>query len=65
MWIPAHVGQREGNKIVYERHAALNGDVFEIPLSPMDFQGLARSVLLREWQFCSLSTPEGFSSTLV
>jgi hypothetical protein len=29
---------------------ALNGAVYEIPLPPMDFQGLARSVLLREWQ---------------
>jgi hypothetical protein len=48
---PAYVGL-EGNKIVDERarHVALNGAVFEIPLTPMDFQGLARSVLLREWQ---------------
>jgi hypothetical protein len=28
----------------------LNGTVFDRPLSPVDFQGLARSVLLREWQ---------------
>jgi hypothetical protein len=31
-------------------HASLNGAVFDRPLSPVDFQGLARSVLLREWQ---------------
>jgi hypothetical protein len=49
--MPAHV-RLEGNNIVDERarHAELNGAVFEIPLPPMDFQGLARSVLLREWQ---------------
>jgi hypothetical protein len=28
----------------------LNGAVFERPLLPVDFQGLARSVLLSEWQ---------------
>jgi hypothetical protein len=51
MWIPSHVGL-EGNEIVEERarHVALNGTVFDRPLPPVDFQGLARSVLLREWQ---------------
>jgi hypothetical protein len=52
MWIPAHVGL-EGNEIVEERaqHVALNDAVFlERPLPPLDFQSLARSVLLREWQ---------------
>jgi hypothetical protein len=51
MWIPFHVGLK-GNEIVDEqtRHAALNGVVFDRPLPPMDFKGLARSVLLREWQ---------------
>jgi hypothetical protein len=46
MWIPAHVGL-EGNEIVNVRgrHTALNGSVFERPLPPVDFQGLAR-----EWQ---------------
>jgi hypothetical protein len=50
MWIPSHVGL-EGNEIVDEqtRHAALNGAFFEGPLPPVDFQGLAKSVLLREW----------------
>jgi hypothetical protein len=28
----------------------LHGAVFERPLPPYDFQGLKRSVLLREWQ---------------
>jgi hypothetical protein len=28
----------------------MNGVVFERPLPPVDFQGLARSVLLRVWQ---------------
>jgi hypothetical protein len=43
-----------GNEITEERarHAALNGaDVFERPLPLVDFQGLARSVLLREFLF--------------
>jgi hypothetical protein len=42
----------EGIEILDERarHAALNGAVFERPLPPVDFQGLERSVLLREWQ---------------
>jgi hypothetical protein len=45
-----HVGLKS-NEIVNERarHAALIGTVFDRPLSPVDFQGLARSVLLREW----------------
>jgi hypothetical protein len=51
---PSSRGARvlEGNEIVDERawHAALNGAVFDRPLLPVDFQGLARSVLLREWQ---------------
>jgi hypothetical protein len=34
----------------WARHAALNGAVFERSLPPVDFQGLASSVLLREWQ---------------
>jgi hypothetical protein len=39
----------EDNEIVGERarYAALNGAAFERPLPPVDFQGLARSVLLR------------------
>jgi hypothetical protein len=48
MWIPSH----EVNELVDERarHAPLNGAVFDRPLPPIDFHGLARSVLLREWQ---------------
>jgi hypothetical protein len=51
LWIPSHV-ELEGNEIVNERaqHAALNGAIFDRPLLPVGFQGLARSVLLREWQ---------------
>jgi hypothetical protein len=51
MKIPSHVGL-EGNEIVYERarHAALNGAVFDRPLSPVDFQCLARPVLPRDLQ---------------
>jgi hypothetical protein len=50
IWFLAPVGL-EGNEIVDEsaRHAALNCAVFERPLPQVDFQGLARSVLLREW----------------
>jgi hypothetical protein len=42
----------ESNELVYEqtRHAALNGAVFDRTLRPVDFQGLERSVLLRELQ---------------
>jgi hypothetical protein len=51
MWIPSHVGL-EGNEIVVERalNATLNDTVFDRPLPPVDFKGLARSVLLSEWQ---------------
>jgi hypothetical protein len=67
MWIPVQVGL-EGNEIVDKRvrHAALNGAVFERPLPPVDFQSLAKSVLLREWdaadtaEIRSLHTPESF-----
>jgi hypothetical protein len=47
MWIPSHVGL-EINKLVNERacHATLNGAVFDRPLLSVNFQGLARSVLL-------------------
>jgi hypothetical protein len=42
----------KGNELMDERarHATLNGAVFDRPFPPVDFQGLARSVLLREWQ---------------
>jgi hypothetical protein len=49
--IPSHVGL-VGNELVdgEARYAALNGPIFDRPPSPCDFQGLARPVLLREWQ---------------
>jgi hypothetical protein len=48
MWIPS----LEGNVLVDERvrRVALNGAVFDRPLPSVDVQGLARSILLREWQ---------------
>jgi hypothetical protein len=51
MWIPIHVGL-VGNELVDERacHAALDVAVFDRSLPLVDFQGLTRSVLLREWQ---------------
>jgi hypothetical protein len=51
MWIPSHVGL-VGNELVdgEARYVALNGSIFDRPLSPCDFQSLARPVLLREWQ---------------
>jgi hypothetical protein len=41
-----------GNELVdgETRYASLNGSIFDRPLSPYDFQTLARPVLLREWQ---------------
>jgi hypothetical protein len=40
------------NELVDEevRYASLNGSIFDRPLSPCDFQSLARPVLLKEWQ---------------
>jgi hypothetical protein len=32
------------------QHTILNGAVFDKPLLPVDFQGLTRSFLLKEWQ---------------
>jgi ribonuclease HI len=48
MWILAYVGL-EGNETVDKRarHAAFNDAVFDKLLSLVDFQGLARSFLLR------------------
>jgi hypothetical protein len=50
MGIPSHVGL-VGNELVdgEARYASLNGSIFDRPLSPCDFQSLARPVLLREW----------------
>jgi ribonuclease HI len=60
MWISAHEGL-EGNEIVDERgqDTALNGAIFERPLLTVDFQGLAESVLLREWQEKKNATDTG------
>jgi hypothetical protein len=51
MLIATHVGLK-GIEIVIERarHAALNVAVIDRPLPPLEVQGLARSILLREWQ---------------
>jgi hypothetical protein len=63
--IPFHVGLG-GNELVDERsrHVALNGSIFDRQLPPVDFQDLARSVLLREciennvWSLCRSGTLE-------
>jgi hypothetical protein len=49
MWILSHL-ELEGNELVDERaqNVALNCAVFDRPLSPVDFQGLARFFLLRK-----------------
>jgi hypothetical protein len=51
MWILSHVGLVE-NELVDERaqQVALRGSIFERPLSPSDFQSLARPALMRAWQ---------------
>jgi hypothetical protein len=51
MWILSHVGL-VGNEMVDERarQAALEVSIFDRPLSPSDFQSLARLALMRAWQ---------------
>jgi hypothetical protein len=51
MWIPSHVGL-VGYELVDERarQVALEGSIFDRPLSPSDFQNLARPTLMRAWQ---------------
>jgi hypothetical protein len=51
IWIPSHVGQL-GNELVGNRaqQAALEGSIFDRPLSSSDFQSLARPALMRAWQ---------------
>jgi hypothetical protein len=51
MWIPSHVGL-VGKELADERarQAALEGSIFDRPLSSNDFQGLARPALMRAWQ---------------
>jgi hypothetical protein len=44
MWISSNV-ELEGNEVVDMQHL-----IFDIPLPPVHFQGLARSVLLKKWQ---------------
>jgi hypothetical protein len=51
MWIPSHVGL-VGNELVDDRarQAALEGTIFDRPLSSSYFQSLARLALIRAWQ---------------
>jgi ribonuclease HI len=51
MWIPFHVGV-VGNKLVDDRarQVALEGTIFDRPLSSSNFQSLARPALMRAWQ---------------
>jgi hypothetical protein len=58
----------EGDELVDERaqHAALSDAVFDRPLLPIDFQGLAISVLLREWQGkCSAAETGTFVNSIL
>jgi ribonuclease HI len=50
-WIPSHVGL-VGNELDNERarQAALEGSIFDRPLSSSNFQSLARPALMRLWQ---------------
>jgi hypothetical protein len=52
LWILSHLGLA-GNELVDKRarQAALSGVVFDRSLPPVDFQGLARSILLRRVYF--------------
>jgi hypothetical protein len=51
MWILSHV-RLVGNELVDEQawQVALEGTIFDRPLSSSDFQSLARPVLMRAWQ---------------
>jgi hypothetical protein len=51
MWTPSHV-KLVGNELVDEqaRQAALEGSIFDIPLSSSDFQSLNRPAFMRAWQ---------------
>jgi hypothetical protein len=51
MWIPSHVGL-VGNELIDDRarQAALEGTIFDRPLSSSDFQILARPALMRALQ---------------
>jgi hypothetical protein len=51
MWTPSHV-KLVGNELVDEqtRQAALEGSIYDIPLTSSDFQSLARPAFKRAWQ---------------
>jgi hypothetical protein len=51
MWNPSHVGLVE-NELVDDQaqQAALEGTIFDKPLSSSDFQSLVRPALIRVWQ---------------
>jgi hypothetical protein len=60
MWIPSHVGL-VGNELVDDRarQVALEGTIFDSPLSSNDFQSSARPALMRAWQAKWNSTDTG------
>jgi hypothetical protein len=51
MWILSHVGL-VGNELVDDqaRQAALEGTIFDRPISLSDFQSLARPTLMSAWK---------------
>jgi hypothetical protein len=51
MWIPSYIGL-VGNELVDDpaQQVALEGTIFDRPLSSSNFQSLARPALMRAWQ---------------
>jgi hypothetical protein len=51
MWLSSQVGL-VGDELVDERarEVALEGFIYDRPLTPSDFQSLARPALMRAWQ---------------